>query len=91
MDAAPVGRPELAAELQRFLQHLSVERRLAARTVSMYGEALLRLQLSAQEAQVGLRAAQPHHVRGWVAQLRTRGLAPRSIAIALAAWRGLFR
>ena len=30
-------------------------------------------------------------MRGWVAQLRGQGLGPRSIAIALAAWRGLYR
>ena len=91
--AAPVAdpAPELAAELERFLTHLSVERRLAARTVAMYREALLRLQASAQSASVDLLAAQSHHVRSWVAQLRTRGLASRSIAIALAAWRGLYR
>ena len=82
---------ELAAEIQQFLQHLKVERRLAARTVAMYSEALLRLQASAQTAGVALQAAQTHHIRSWVAQLRGRGLAPRSIAIALAAWRGLYR
>jgi integrase/recombinase XerC len=81
----------LAPELQRFLDHLQVERRLAARTVAMYREALLRLQASALAADVALQAAQVHHIRGWVAQLRVRGLAPRSIAIALAAWRGLYR
>jgi integrase/recombinase XerC len=82
---------EPAAEVQRFLDHLVVERRLAARTVAMYREALLRLQASAQAAGVELREAQPHHIRSWVGQLRARGLAPRSIAIALAAWRGLYR
>ena len=34
---------------------------------------------------------QPHHVRRWAAQLRDRGLGPRSIAIHLSAWRGLYR
>ncbi len=81
----------LAEDLQRFLDHLAVERRLAARTVAMYGQALLWLQASAAAQQVALQTAQPHHIRGWVAQLRTRGLGPRSIAIALAAWRGLYR
>ena len=85
------ARAELAAEVQGFLDHLRVERRLAERTLAMYREALLRLQASAQAQGVALQAAQPHHVRGWVVQLRTRGLAPRSIAIALAAWRGLYR
>jgi len=81
----------LLPEVQAYLQHLTVERRLAARTVAMYAEALLRLQASAAAAGVPLQAAQPQHIRSWVAQLRTRGLAPRSIAIALAAWRGLYR
>jgi integrase/recombinase XerC len=84
-------RAELPAELQAFLQHLTVERRLAARTVAMYGEALARLATSARAEGVELRSAQPHDLRGWVAQLRRAGLAPRSIAIALAAWRGLYR
>jgi len=81
----------LDAELQRFLDHLKVERRLAARSLAMYGEALLRLQASAAAMQIDLKRAQPHHLRSWTAQLRGRGLAPRSIAIALAAWRGLYR
>ncbi len=85
------AKPVLLPEIQAFLQHLTVERRLAVRTVAMYREALVRLQASAQAAGVALQAAQPHHVRSWVAQLRSRGLAPRSIAIALAAWRGLYR
>ncbi len=83
-------KPALLPALQGFLQHLRVQRRLAERTLAMYGEALLRLQQSAQASGVDLQQAQTHHVRGWVAQLRARGLAPRSIAIALAAWRGLF-
>ena len=83
--------PPLHADLQAFIGHLTVERRLAARTLALYTEALARLQAGAEAAGVELRQAQPHHVRGWVAQLRTRGLGPRSIAIALAAWRGLYR
>lgn len=83
--------PALVADLEAFLTHLRVERRLAERTLAMYGEALLRLQAFAAASSVELRKAQPHHVRGWMAQLRVKGLAPRSIAIALAAWRGLYR
>ncbi len=76
--------------LQQFVQHLQFERRLAPRTLDMYTQALLRLQASALGAGVDLQAALPHHLRSWAAQLRGRGLAPRSIAIALAAWRGLY-
>ena len=77
--------PELTADLQVFLTHLRVERRLAARTLAMYTEALLRLQTYAAASKVELRKAQPHHIRGWVAQLRVKGLAPRSIAIDITA------
>ena len=85
MDAA------LAPELQRYIEHLRVERRLAPRSVTMVHDALLRLQQSAADAQVPLREVQTMHVRRWAAQLRERPLAPRSIAIHLSAWRGLYR
>ena len=83
--------PELAPELQRFVSHLQVERRLALRTLALYTQALARLQASAAASGADLQAAQPHHVRAWVAQLRGRGLGSRSIALDLAAWRGLYR
>ena len=85
-----MGRP-LPAEVEAFVQHLAVERRLGQRTLILYREALVRLQQRAAAAGVELRAAQPHHLRGWVAQLRTQGLGSRSIAIVLAAWRGLYK
>ncbi len=89
--AAPAAPAELLPAVQAFVDHLRVERRLAARTLAMYTEALLRLQASAQADGVALPQASPLHLRAWVGQLRLRGLAPRSIAIALAAWRGLYR
>ena len=82
---------ELPPELLRYLRHLEVERRLAARTLTLYREALQRLCLSATQAGVELQAVQSHHVRRWIAQAHRRGLAPRSLAIVLAAWRGLYR
>jgi integrase/recombinase XerC len=83
--------PVLAPELQAFLQHLRVERRLAGRTLAMYGDALGWLQQMAADDEQPLPAVQAHHIRAWAARLRERGLGPRSIAIALAAWRGLYR
>ncbi|HOB95329.1 MAG TPA: tyrosine recombinase XerC [Aquabacterium sp.] len=83
--------PPLASELQAFLQHLRVERRLAGRTLAMYGDALGWLQQMAADDGQPLADVQAHHVRAWAARLRERGLGPRSIAIALAAWRGLYR
>lgn len=81
----------LPDDVQRWLDHLGVERRLAPRTLALYRDALGRLAASAAADGVELRAAQPHHVRRWMAQLRTAGLAPRSIALVLSAWRGLYR
>ena len=78
-------------DIRRHLVHLQVERRLAPRSLALYAQAFARLQAFATAASVPLRAAQVHHVRRWAAQLHARGLGPRSIALELSAWRGLYR
>jgi integrase/recombinase XerC len=80
-----------AQELQAYLRHLAVERRLAARTLALYTDALNRLQQRAAEAGLALRDVQTHHVRRWAARLHAQGLSSRSIALVLAGWRGLYR
>jgi len=77
--------------VERYLTHLRVERRLAQRTLAIYEDALLRLAGQAEAAGVELAQVQPQHVRRWAAQLHAGGLSPRSVALALSAWRGLFR
>jgi integrase/recombinase XerC len=79
------------ADIEPYLQHLAVERHLAARTLTLYRAALTQLLAAAQADGVTLREAQPHHLRRWLAALRGRRLAPRSIALVLSAWRGLYR
>lgn len=74
-----------------YLEHLRVERRLAPRSLQAYREALSRLQALAAEDAIELPAVQAHHVRGWIARLNRGGLAPRSLALQLSAWRGLYR
>jgi integrase/recombinase XerC len=86
-----VSTTDDAQALQDYLQHLGVERRLAPRTLTLYTDALHRLQAQAAEGSVALRDVQTHHVRRWAARLHGQGLAPRSIALVLAAWRGLYR
>jgi integrase/recombinase XerC len=86
--AAPVP---LAPVLQRHLEYQRVERRLAPRSLVLIEDALRRLQAAAAEGPIELVAVQPVHVRRWAARLRERGLAPRSIAIQLSAWRGFYR
>jgi len=89
--AAAPALPVLSAELQAFITHLQVQRRLAPRTLAMYTHALQRLQAWALADKVAVPQAGSVQLRTWVARLRSLGLAPRSIAIALAAWRGLYR
>jgi len=79
------------ADIEPYLQHLAVERRLAARTLALYRAALTQLSTAAQDDGVTLREAQPNHLRHWLAGLRAQKLAPRSIALVLSAWRGLYR
>ena len=78
-------------DIGRYLSHLRVERRLAARTLAMYADALQRLSVFATAHPVPLREVKSPHVRRWAAQLHAKGLAPRSIALELSAWRGLYR
>jgi integrase/recombinase XerC len=85
-DAAALPHP-----LPRYLRHLEVERRLAVRTLSLYRDALARLAAAAQEADLALAVVQTHHVRRWIAKAHQQGLAPRSLALMLSAWRGLYR
>src|SRR5450755_1399101 len=79
------------ADVARHLDYLKVERRLAERTLVMYGEAFNRLQRLAAATSVALRGAETQHIRRWAAQLHGAGLSPRSIALLLSAWRGFYR
>ena len=79
-----------ATDIEAYLQHLAIERHLAARTLALYRAALTRLRDAAAADGVALPDAQVHHLRHWMAGLRKQQLAPRSIALALSAWRGLY-
>jgi integrase/recombinase XerC len=87
--AATAPAPD--GDIARHLVHLEVERRLAARTLVLYRDAFMKLQAFAAEQGVPLRDAQVHHLRRWAAALHREGLGPRSIALVLSAWRGLYR
>ncbi|TMH33409.1 MAG: tyrosine recombinase XerC [Betaproteobacteria bacterium] len=91
MSMAAIERVELHDDLSRHLIHLQVERRLATRTLAIYLEAFERLQRFADAAPVALREVQPQHVRRWAGKLHSQGLASRSIALVLSAWRGFYR
>ena len=79
------------AAIQRYLEHLRVERRVSAHTLTAYGEALARLEKLAADAQRPLRALQGAHIQRFAAQLHGGGLGARSIALTLSGWRGFYR
>ncbi len=83
----PVLLPELA---QQYLTHVRVEKRLAARTVTLYTLDLQRLTALASAVPVDLRAVQSHHIRRWVAQMNSAGRSGRGIALILSGWRGFY-
>ena len=79
------------AAVARYLEHVTVARRLAPRSVAMIRDGLARLEARCADEGVALANVQAHHVRGWLARLHQGGLAPRSVAIILSAWRGFYR
>lgn len=85
-----VNRPGLPESAQRFLAMLQYERQLSARTIAMYALALDELQ-QAMGAEHALEDLTAGHLRRGLAHLQNKQQAPRSIAIALAAWRGYYR
>ena len=94
-------RPRYAADegqsvpddIARHLVHLEVERRLAARTLAMYGEAFSAAAQRCARGDAGgtARGADPPCAPLGGPDALRKGLAPRSIAIVLSAWRGFYR
>ena len=74
----------------RYLEHVRVEKRLATRTVELYGADLSKLQKQANSANVGLIDVQNTHIRRWVAQMHSAGRSARGIALILSGWRGFY-
>ena len=94
--AAPPGPAPVAvsasdqALLERYLEHVRVERRLAERTVTLYSLDLEKLAGCAAAAGVDLLAVQHPHIRRWVAQMHSTGRSGRGIALILSGWRGFY-
>jgi len=76
--------------VERYLEHVRVEKRLAARTVELYALDLQKLSDNAAAAGVELTRVQNAHVRRWVAQMHGAGRSGRGIALILSGWRGFY-
>lgn len=78
------------ALVERYLEHVRVEKRLAQRTVELYSLDLQKLSDNAKAAGVELTRVQTAHIRRWVAQMHGGGRSGRGIALILSGWRGLY-
>jgi integrase/recombinase XerC len=76
--------------VERYLEHVRVEKRLAARTVELYALDLQKLSDNAGKAGVPLLQVQDGHVRRWVAQMHGGGRSGRGIGLILSGWRGFY-
>jgi len=85
----PINR-SLEPLVQRYLDHVRFEKRLAERTVSLYTLDLDKLYRYAHQTGLTLVQVQPAHVRRWVAQMHSGGRSARGIALILSGWRGFY-
>jgi integrase/recombinase XerC len=76
--------------VERYLEHVRVEKRLAQRTVELYALDLHKLQANCRQAGVALTQVQNPHMRRWVAQMHSGGRSGRGIALILSGWRGFY-
>ncbi|MBI2751065.1 MAG: tyrosine-type recombinase/integrase [Burkholderiales bacterium] len=76
--------------VERYLEYVRVEKRLATRTVELYALDLSRLAEYAAQVPVELTAVRNAHIRRWVAQMHSGGRSGRGIALILSGWRGFY-
>ncbi|MBF5002861.1 tyrosine recombinase XerC [Diaphorobacter caeni] len=86
-DAEPVVLPP---EALRYLDFVRVEKRLAARTHTLYTLDLEKLVQFAAVVKQPLLELQNVHIRRFVAQMHSAGRSGRGIALILSGWRGFF-
>lgn len=77
--------------LDAYLDHLRVERRLAAHTLESYARDLRELQVFAESEGVPAEQLQRPALEAFVRGLMSRGQSPRSVARAVASVRGWYR
>ena len=88
----PARPAPLSAPLAAYLDFAAHERRLAPRSLVIYEDGLRRLQALAEHDRIDLLKLQINQARRWAARLHgQQDLAPRSVALLLSVWRGLYR
>src|SRR5438128_6574725 len=80
----PFARPELAAEMEQWLEHLGAERRYSPRTLEAYARdvrqllAFLAEHLGKKISLADLKQLEPRDIRAFLAERRAQGLTGRS-------------
>jgi len=93
----PFARPELAAEMEQWLEHLGAERRYSPRTLEAYARdvrqllAFLAEHLGKKISLADLKQLEPRDIRAFLAERRAQGLTGRSLMRALAGARSFAR
>lgn len=80
----------LSPLVERYLEHVRVEKRLAERTVTLYALDLQKLSDYAAQVPVDLLQVHNRHIRRWVASMHGGGRSGRGIALILSGWRGFY-
>lgn len=75
---------------QEYLRELHVVRQVSPHTINAYEKDLKILLEKLQESHTDIAKLTSDQVRSWVGRLHSQGLAPRSIARTLSAWRGFY-
>ena len=88
---APVPPAAAAEGIDAYLTHLTVERRLAANTLESYARDLQLLAEFGAGRNVPLEALSRQELEALVRELMSEGRAPRSVARAVACFRGFYR
>ncbi|SFM14830.1 tyrosine recombinase XerC [Variovorax sp. OV329] len=83
--------PATSPWIDKYLEFVRVERRLAARTVELYSTHLATLADQAAAAALPVERVSTAHVRRWMAQMHGAGREPRGIALVLSCWRSFYR
>jgi integrase/recombinase XerD len=87
----PLPNDDAERTLDRYLDHLRVERRLAANSVESYGRDLRRLALFARKEGCPIAGLSRRQLEAFVRSLISDGLAPQSASRAVASARGFYR
>lgn len=78
------------AWVERYLDHVEHEKRLAKRTVTLYQLDLEKLCALAKSQKCLITDLSSDHIRTFIARMNREGRSPRGIALILSGWRGFY-